>query len=43
MYGRRNTTADQLGTPARSLIEAHLAEKGDFQDFHVDENFRYVY
>lgn len=46
MYGRRNTTADRLGTPARSLIEARLTEKGDVQDVqnvHVDENFRYVY
>jgi hypothetical protein len=43
MYGRRNATADRLGTPARSLIEARLAGKGDLQDVHADHDFRYVY
>lgn len=43
MYGRRNSTADRLGTPARSPIETRLAEKGEVQDVHDDKNFRYVF
>lgn len=43
MYGRRNSAADRLGKPARSLIEARLAQKSQIQDVHDDENFRYVY
>ncbi|KAJ5129128.1 uncharacterized protein N7515_005167 [Penicillium bovifimosum] len=43
MYGRRNTAADRLGTPARSLVETRLAGKRGVQDVYPDENFRYVY
>jgi len=43
MYGRRNKKADQLGVPARSRMEAKMADKGDVRDVHDDENFRYVY
>lgn len=43
MYGRRNKRADQLGMPARSFMEAKMANKGGMQDVHDDENFRYVY
>lgn len=43
VYGRRNSTADRLGRPARSLIETRLAEKCQSEDVHDDENFRYVY
>ena len=42
VYGKRNSTADRLGTPARSRIETRLAEKGTVHDVH-DDNFRYVY
>ncbi|CAG8083159.1 unnamed protein product [Penicillium salamii] len=41
VYGRRNSTADRLGRPARSLIETRLAEKCQSEDVHDDENFRY--
>lgn len=43
MYGRRNRKADQLGVPARSFMEAKMANKSALQDVHDDENFRYVY
>lgn len=43
MYGRRNKRADQLGVPARSSMEAKMANKDGVQDVHDDENFRYVY
>jgi hypothetical protein len=43
MYGRRNNKADQLGVPARSSMEAKMANKEGVQDVHDDENFRYVY
>ncbi|EYE89968.1 MFS general substrate transporter [Aspergillus ruber CBS 135680] len=42
VYGRRNSTADRLGTPARSSIESRLTKKGEVQDVH-DESFRYVF
>lgn len=44
MYGLRNSTADRLGAPARSAMEAKLAREGEVQ-VHADgeENFRYVY
>jgi len=41
MYGRRNSRADRLGTPARSLMEARTANTQS-TDLH-DETFRYVY
>ncbi|KAJ5809063.1 uncharacterized protein N7503_001281 [Penicillium pulvis] len=41
MYGRRNSRADRLGTPARSSMEARTAST---QNANVDdETFRYVY
>ncbi|KAJ5337257.1 uncharacterized protein N7506_005279 [Penicillium brevicompactum] len=43
VYGRRNSAAERLGTPARSLLEARLAQKSQVQDVHDDANFRYVY
>ncbi|KAJ5125095.1 uncharacterized protein N7515_008920 [Penicillium bovifimosum] len=43
VYGRRNTAADRLGTPARSLVETRPAGKRGVQDVYPDENFRYVY
>lgn len=43
VYGKRNSTADRLGTPARSRVETRLAEKRTVHDVHDDENFRYVY
>ena len=43
LYGRRNKKADQLGVPARSRMEAKMADKGGVGDVHDDENFRYVY
>ncbi|KAJ5602225.1 hypothetical protein N7510_011759 [Penicillium lagena] len=43
MYGRRNTIADHLGTPARSKLEARMAGKQTVQDVHDDQSFRYVY
>ncbi|CAG8088823.1 unnamed protein product [Penicillium olsonii] len=43
VYGRRNSTADQLGRPARSLIETRLAENSHDQDVHDDINFRYTF
>ncbi|KAJ5335596.1 hypothetical protein N7452_007999 [Penicillium brevicompactum] len=43
VYGRRNSAAERLGTPARSLLEARLAQRSQVQDVHDDANFRYVY
>ena len=43
VYGRRNSAAERLGTPARSLLEARLAQKSQVQDVHDDVDFRYVY
>ena len=43
MYGMRNATADRLGAPARSSMEARLANKSSMRDVHDDDNFRYVY
>ncbi|KAJ5285929.1 hypothetical protein N7524_001235 [Penicillium chrysogenum] len=43
VYGKRNSTADRLGTPARSRVETRLAEKRTVLDVHDDQNFRYVY
>ena len=43
VYGKRNSTADRLGMPARSRVETRLAEKRTVHDVHDDENFRYVY
>ncbi|KAJ5691689.1 hypothetical protein N7488_012424 [Penicillium malachiteum] len=41
LYGRRNATADRLGTPARSAMEARVASESGAEDSHPD--FRYVY
>ncbi|KAJ5112895.1 hypothetical protein N7456_001429 [Penicillium angulare] len=43
MYGVRNATADRLGAPARSSMEARLAGRSNVQDVHDDSDFRYVY
>ncbi|KAJ6130952.1 hypothetical protein N7523_001412 [Penicillium sp. IBT 18751x] len=43
LYGVRNSKADRLGAPARSSVEARQANKGNVQDIHDDESFRYVY
>lgn len=45
LYGRRNSTADRLGAPARSSLEASLAKKqvSHRTEDENDVNFRYVY
>lgn len=44
LYGYRNKRADRLGTPARSRLEAKLAQgRAGHGDVHDDVNFRYVY
>ncbi|CAI7588924.1 unnamed protein product [Penicillium pancosmium] len=42
LYARRNSTAERLGTPARSKMEARLSSKNHTNDVHDDASFRYV-
>lgn len=43
LYGVRNAQANRTGAPARSLLEARMADKAVVQDVHDDKDFRYVY